>query len=476
MLPVMFRGDRWTFAPGGVLAIMPTMMIKQYWKIGQVIGVGVFTTLLVWRFLAGVGRDAVNILYLDQWDFWTPIFRHQGLGTLFWWQHLHRQGIGFVLTGLLAQLTGWNTRAECFMIGGFVIAAMLAALALRWVLFGCPQWWDAVWPAIFLTPLVLLAAVEVPNLSYGVMPLFLLMLCCFCWLIPRRPLAYAALLLVNFNMLFTGFGMFIGIVTPAMLLLEALRAYRQKDRRALAETMAAILVALASVAAYFHGYVATSAVENFKFPDERWYLYPKFVALQMSYLMGISGGNNVPTVVGWGTLVVVAAIWLVHVRRLLGRGPAGRERVISQVIVTLLSFVLLFTSSCAVGRLILGVHAGQSARYLPLLLGAPLGVYFHLLAQPAGVMRNAVLALLAVWLIAMYTWPFHSDAMLLERVTAKKQTWKYAYLATGSIAEANRIADGDIYPRPAATDMEGKLREMKRLHLNLFLDAPATQP
>src|SRR5262249_24030138 len=85
------------------------------------------------RYFQFIANNAVNVLFYDQWDFLTPFFENRAdVITLFRWQHgPHREGLGLIANKVLYPLTGWDTRAEGFMIGGFLAAAMLLALRLK---------------------------------------------------------------------------------------------------------------------------------------------------------------------------------------------------------------------------------------------------------------------------------------------------------------------------------------------------------
>src|SRR5215211_6693108 len=59
-----------------------------------------------YRFFALINTYAVNLLFYDQWDFYNPLFREQGLWDLFSYQHgPHRQGLGEIVIKIVAGLT-----------------------------------------------------------------------------------------------------------------------------------------------------------------------------------------------------------------------------------------------------------------------------------------------------------------------------------------------------------------------------------
>lgn len=59
-----------------------------------------------------------------------------------------------------------------------------------------------------------------PNLSHSAIPLALIMLYCLALLQPRYQRRFAWLLVLSFFLVFTGYGMFMGLVTLAIFALE----------------------------------------------------------------------------------------------------------------------------------------------------------------------------------------------------------------------------------------------------------------
>jgi hypothetical protein len=459
-------------------------------RVMVIVGITVFTVGVAVRMLVHVNRWAVNVLFLDQWDFWEPLFRkHWNYVDLFTFTIGHREGLGFVLTGMLAQLTGWNTRIECFMIAGVLILALLAAMALRRVLLGCWEWSDIIIPAMFLSLYMAEGLVETPNLSHGIMPLLLLMLLCLCWKIRREAVRYPLLLLVNFNATFTGFGMFLGVVTPAMLALEAFAFWRAGNRRAMIWAIAAFAGSLVSLALFCYHYHPSTAIPNF-YVDRHVYRYLMFMATQIAYLVGMRNIGIPADTVGWAVMLIAAAVLAIHVRRLAAprRGPMFP----SHVIVMLIGFSLAFSAMCAYGRLPLGQFAGETPRYLPLLMGIVLGLYFHVASLPRGWIRTGLLALMVLVLVPAHLWFRQVDRLNAQTFADGKRNWKAAYFATGNVYAATDSTHFQIYPLFASGEdaspklhqimldrrrhFEFQMKFLREHHLNLFLDAPASLP
>lgn len=154
---------------------------KQIATVGSVAAI-IFSLIVVARWWYYVNRYSVNILFWDQWDFYNAFFENKNLWEIFRWQHgPHRQGIGFIITRVVASLSGWDTRVEAFTIAGVVCLAMITALALRARFKPRLFWADVAIPLIFLTPIQFELFAGTPNLSHGSVPLLLFMLYCLIW-------------------------------------------------------------------------------------------------------------------------------------------------------------------------------------------------------------------------------------------------------------------------------------------------------
>ena len=113
------------------------------------------------RIVLAVWRYSVNLIYWDQWDFYTPLFNHASLWQIFTWQHgPHREGIGLVLDKFVLESTRWNSRAEALFMVASLLAAALVALRLKQLLFAGPSsregsrgldYTDIAIPFLFLT-------------------------------------------------------------------------------------------------------------------------------------------------------------------------------------------------------------------------------------------------------------------------------------------------------------------------------------
>ncbi len=189
-----------------------------------------FFVLIRWFSL--INEYSINILFWDQWDFLEALFTDKGLWELFSWQHgPHRQGVGFFLTKIVADFSGWNTRVESFMIGAVVCLAALTGVFLKLRLVGNITVLDVIIPLLYFSPLQFGLFASTPNVSHGAMPLLLITLFCLCWTIKNITLRYVLCAVINFMTIYTGFGIFIGCIVPLLFLSEIILAVRQVDTR-----------------------------------------------------------------------------------------------------------------------------------------------------------------------------------------------------------------------------------------------------
>ncbi len=221
------------------------------------------------RLLFHIHQHAANMLFLDQWDFYTPLFRGEDLWTLFRWQHgPHRMGIGLVLTKIVAELSRWDTRVESLVIGGVMVLNALLALVLKKRITGRWEWWDGVVPLLFLSMGQASIFLITPNLSYAAVPLLLLLLYGHC-LTLRNPLQrYACILVINFLSIYTGFGIFLGLITP-VIIGSACMKWNTRSRRVFYLLVGFLFLSLLSLASFFVGWRLNPAVGCFQFPHPR---------------------------------------------------------------------------------------------------------------------------------------------------------------------------------------------------------------
>jgi hypothetical protein len=251
------------------------------------------------RFFRWIDQYAVNVLSWDQWDLAGSYFpKDVSLWKLFVVQHgPHRMGIGIIFEKLFFDATAWNTRAEAFALGVVVVFALGAALYLKRRLFGSWNAWDFVLPLMFFTPQQYEVFVGTIIPSHGAFPLLLVFLYCLAWTLRKEPIRYIVLSLANFCLIYTGFGIFMGFVTPALLLIDIYDRLRRVGRPLW--PVVALAVSLGSLGSFFLGYRFAPAVDCFRFPHPDLSAYPKFIGLMMVSYLGLRGRGWEPW--SWST-------------------------------------------------------------------------------------------------------------------------------------------------------------------------------
>ena len=420
------------------------------------------------RLVLAVRRYSVNLVFWDQWDFYTPLFNHASLWRIFTWQHgPHREGIGLVLDKLVLESTRWNSFAEALFMVGALFAAAVVALRLKQKLFSSGvvcgfEYSDLVIPCLFLTFAQMEALVGEENPSYAAIPELLIGLYCLAWMI-RKPIArYAAVVVLNFLLIYTGFGFFMGVVTIGILLFDLRRAARAKSESSSLPS-AALLLAAVSLASFFYHYRWDPAVPCFHFPDAHPLNYPWFIGLMMAYFFGLRAVLMASLVGSFLALVAVAVLIWHGLRLWREREWSGVDRTV----VILLGFSLLFAANAAVGRVCMGMpESAQYSRYMGLLAPAFLGIYFHLLSWRKGTLRTAVLA---VFVIALLPGTARvPDGYSPQVVKDGKQAWKTCILQTGTIDYCDRATGFPVYPDPRRAHLLEKLQFLQQNGLNLY--------
>jgi hypothetical protein len=418
-----------------------------------------------------ISRYAVNIFFADQWDFNNAtLFERHSLWQIFRWQHgPHRQGAGGLFERLVDPLFGWNSRTESFVVAGLIIAAAMFALWLKRRLYGKLSVFDIVIPAILFTPAQWHTLFMGQNFAHGSFPLLLILLYCLSWTSRRQYVRYPLVLFINFVTIYTGFGIFLGVLTPALLILDYLSGTSER-RLSRGYLITAILVSLCSLASFFAGYKFQPAIACFSLQPASPVSYWNFVALMFANFFAVrrlSLGTEL-----FGTLILAAVLaCLVFVVACLMRkekpklAPDERNRAL--IIVTLTAFTLLFCANTAYGRLCGGLATALQSRYAIYLEPAVLGLYFFLLSIRPG---RARAFLLGGFLALIMAASLYVDRRGMNFAWYVREHWKTCYLQTENIDGCNRAASFPIYPNPEKNHLKRKLEYLKRTGQNLYLD------
>lgn len=416
-----------------------------------------------------VNRYAVNIFFWDQWDFNNAtLFQKHSFWEMFRWQHgPHRQGVGAVVSWLFEPMFHWNSRAEAFLACAIFVLAALLALYLKERLYGPVTYFDAVIPLIFLTPLEYETLFGTTNLAHGPLPILLLVIYCIGWTLSRPLTRYAWILVTNFLLIYTGFGIFIGLITPLLLVLDYWRHKRTGVPGPTAVvSLVAILIAVGSFFSFFIGYKFDPAAACFKPFSEPMMQYVHYAGLMFVNFTGIKGSGVIPTLIGsmiliWSGVALVAAL-----AGILSR----KEESAAQNLVgaALLIFSLLFCANTALGRLCMGLLTAQSSRYLPYLIPAFLGIYFSCLAYRSKSLKTVGTIIFLVIAVSAAVPVRIGDRSMMAQYHNVKDSWRSCYLQHHDIQQCDSLTGVKVYPSPEATHLKEKLDFLEEKKLNLY--------
>ncbi|MEP7343156.1 MAG: hypothetical protein ABI977_35855, partial [Acidobacteriota bacterium] len=368
------------------------------------------------------------------------------------------------------------------------------ALWLKRRLFGKLVVYDIAIPMIVLTTAQFQTFAGPVSSAPTAFPMLLIVLYCLAWAVERALLRNALVLLFNFLLVYTGYGLFMGGVTIALLAIECWR--RRAEKRGLAILGLALAVALLTVVSFlvdydldhFHTSVQQHGAPAWEYPLFASLMFGRFVRLNPG---GINWLTYVAALCGIGLFVLLVLALLIHLQRLCyrtgsvsdliprdGHAPecSGRSRSpfcndrVSLVIVILLGYGLLFAMSTAMGRAAMGLNGSQSSRFVTLMIPAFLGLYFYLLTLDGWKFQRHCLLVFLILLV-----PGHLPLNLGEDHPASsfsrpKREWRDCYLRTEDFEKCEAMSEFKLLPAEPPDELRKKFDYLKQHKLNLFLD------
>jgi hypothetical protein len=418
---------------------------------------------------------AVNIIFWDEWDIYNPLFNHSGLWQIFDMQYgPHRQGFGGIIIWLISGLTHWGSLGDAYATFGLVFFASIAALALKKILFRKWAVSDIVIPIIFLTVSQFETFVITPNEAHSAFPLLGVMLFGLAWLVPNRVARYILVLLTNFVTMFTGFGVFIGFITPILLLLDLFQAIASKDKRWLMDGSIALIVSVITIAMFFNNYFFAPAVACFKITPGFIIKYPAFMAVILSRFLSVNYATSKWLSLGIGMVLLVPLLitFIYHGYKILIKSSFTP---LNYIVFAFSGFSLLFLFNAAVGRMCLSMAAAYASRYVTLTIPGLFAIYLFFISLSKNPWRNLLIVLFLA-LISISIPSRGNDIATMEYYTNGKIAWKNCYLQLEDAEACNKKTKFWIYPTITMTSQRQidafhqKLDYIKKNHLNFFHD------
>jgi hypothetical protein len=420
---------------------------------------------LTYRLFLLTNRYAVNIFFWDQWDFNdATLFQYHSLWDIFRWQHgPHRQGLGGLLAVFLEPWFNWNSRTEAFLAVTIVVTAALCALYLKYRLFGSLSWSDLIIPLVILSPVQWESLWNTVNLSHGVLPILLVLLYCLLWTWQDQRFKVALIVLLNFGIIYTGFGFFIDLLTP-VLLIASYRASPNQSSATKAYFITCIFASVASIASFFVGYHPDSASGCSSLVGPSPIPYFWFMDLMLVNPFGLRGVGIYAKLGGSLIFISIAATAALSWTRLFARRGESLTRYLAPAVLSL--YAILFCVSAAVGRACLGLAPAHASRYSNYVQLGILSLYFCILAwNPKRHTWCLSAALLLLLLPSVRINPF--DLRAMQQYSGQKASWRACYLGGHTIDECDH-AFGPIYPDPGRTRLKEKLDYLENTQQNLY--------
>jgi len=412
-------------------------------------------------------------MYWDQWGFYAPLFDGEGIWETFIQQHgPHRQGLGLLITRFIADVSNWNSRWDAFGSSFFLIGASLIALG---VAVQCGRRTSLALPVMALVFFNLRQYedfVGAANLSHGAVPMFLFMLYCLSVFVKAPAIRLILMGGLTALLIFTGFGLFAGLLTPILGIIEAIHAFKNRQWRHATWVLAMLAFTAVSWSVFLQGYVFTPAVDGFRFPYEHPLEYVYFVGLMLANFHGLPG-YHLYTIAG-GLLLVAVLVLLAayHGWKILRQGINDNRS--SVVIFCLSGYALLYCFNTAIGRICLGLAIGPSAsRYVTLMIPAGLGIYLGLtdaFPRKAWAVSALYIALLCAGTLVLRP----SDWLNIYWYHDGRVAWKTTYLETHDELQANERSNFKIFPDFSV--IKNRMNYLKQHQLNLFTPENPSAP
>ena len=428
---------------------------------------GVFLFLAV-RLFRQVARYAVNIFYSDQWDFNdATLFQRHSLWEMFRWQHgPHRQGLGALLSKLVEPHFRWDSRVEAFLATGIVVVAALCALYLKTRLWGPLSYSDIAIPLIFFAPAQYENLWVTPNFSHGPLPLLLAVLYCLALTCERAAVRYSLVLVVNFLAIYTGFGLFLGLITPIWLLLDYF--LRRQAGQPSNDVLIALALSFLSLGSFFAGYRFEPAADCFSVQPRSAVDYLVFVNLMLAHFFGARGSRFFVSIPLGGVILVVMLLVLISFGKRVRKSKNYTPKDLIPAV--LVGYCLLFCVANAYGRTCFGRGMAFSSRYTEYVEIGILALYLQALSARAKWTQRTLSGLvLAMLLVGSFSIP-PADQYAMQYFHNIKANWRSCYLRIEDIQQCDQAAGLGVFQFPERTHLKEKLDYLKRTRQNLYSD------
>ena len=422
------------------------------------------------RLLLLVKTYAVNLMLWDQWDY-EFLFAKGTFGELFFHQHgPHRQGLGFIIAAIIERSTHWDTRAECYAIALFIISACLMAILLKKRILGKVTFSDISIPLIFLTPVQADTLLLFPNLSIGAFPLFILMIYLFALTLKRETIRYTVLIITNTLLIYSGYWLIMGIITPILITFDLIR-HKHKHAHISSIHISALATSLLVFASFFINYTFTTAAPCFSSPLLFFWVYPLYMSEMIAHFIGAMVVVSI-FLLPLGICILYYSLHILYQRVTHALAVGIDHSPTEAIIISLISFSLLYSLAAGIGRLCYGFFSSTQSRYMIFIIPLYLGLYLSVLLIRSPRIRNLTVAIFTLMMILPHILSSlpASSLNISQIMSNDKQIWMNCYRKTADVAFCNKEANLPINDYPKEVQLEEKLQYLRKNHLNFFYD------
>lgn len=389
-----------------------------------------------------VVSNSVNVLCWDQWDYYNMFFQHLNWWGIFDYQHgHHRMGLGGLVIWAVNTLTHWNLSVLSMvtMVGIFQIAMLLLWVART--LNGRVVFADAcIFVSVLtLTQLEMLLANQ--EIAQVVVPSLLMLAYAIVWSAPVSAVKVLSLSVLQFVLLFSGYGVTFFPATVALIVGSILRPHRLMPY--LPATFLFMTSAVSS-GIYFYGLHLEMYTPYLRFDPMAMIQYVFNFGAMFS---GVPGpmGNVI------GAMFILALIFVCA----KSAWRFFRREKNESIQFFLAACVLCYICDSAIGR------TAVASRYMTITSIGFAAIYI-------ASRQNRLVALLVTGLAihgSIVTWQSQSTngAILLAQ---RCQNFITCYKASGDATACNRSFA--VYPDPTRTHLDNKLEFMRQNKLSFF--------
>lgn len=429
--------------------------------------VGVAVIVALWFY--SIYEYSVNVLFFDAWDFHHAFVLGYSPMQQFTAQFgPHRMGPGLVITGFLNDMSGWNSNWISMAIGIMMFLSAPVYLLVKYKLFGRITFFDLSVFVIVLSLVQFEVFTISPFMSHSAVPALLTSLYVLSLFIRNLYARNILMLIINLNLVFSGYGLFAGVITILLFAIEIFSEIKSgKAQRAWVDFISLVL-AIATLITFFIGYQMGYTENHTLILWGQPWKYLIFIFLVYAGAFGFMGYSVINVVIGMVAFVIVCVVLLKSLFGLIRNHDAtSANNMMDRVLFVMTAYPVIFVVALSIGRIELGYEVAGSSRYIPYLVPSFVAVYFYLNSLRFPLKAYAV----PVFFVLMVFLQINSFSSFggMKYWSSKKLEWKINYLNTLDVKSADSLSNFAVHPNSVSTLK--MLEYLKKNNLNLFLDA-----